>query len=244
MRMSIVVPAHNEEDNIIEVIDRIEHYLDIQSLDCELVVVNDHSTDATAELVSKMSNQYINIRLIENKLDKGFANALKTGFNNTLGDVVVPIMGDLCDDLSAIEIMFQKINEGYDVVCGSRYTKGGARLGGSKIKGFFSCFVGVSLHYLLGLPTRDIGNAFKMYRKKVIDGIDIKSKGFEISMEIPLKAHYLGFKITEVPTVWRERTKGKSNFRIFKLLPSYLKLYIWAIFKLVYTRIKSVRIRE
>jgi len=81
------------------------------------------------------------------------------------------------------------------------------------------------------VPTNDIANAFKMYKKEVISSIDIQAKGFEISMEIPLKAYYLGFKITEVPTVWKERTKGKSSFKIFKLLPAYLKLYVWAIFR-------------
>ncbi len=70
-----------------------------------------------------------------------------------------------------------------------------------------------------------------MYRKKVIDCVKIDAQGFDISMEIPVKAYYMGFKITEVPTVWRERTKGKSTFKIFKLLPGYLKLYIWAIYK-------------
>jgi len=229
MKLSIVIPAHNEQDNIIEVINRIEHHLDMQKLDYELVVVNDYSTDATGELVLKMSGP--TIRLIENKLTPGFANALKSGFNSALGEVVVPVMGDLCDDLSAIKEMFNKINDGYDVVCGSRYMKRGARLGGSKIKGFFSRFVGVSLHYLLGLPTRDISNAFKMYRKVVLESMEIESNSFEISMEIPVKAYYSGFKIAEVPTVWRERTKGKSSFRMFRLLPAYLKLYVWAIFK-------------
>lgn len=230
MKLSIVIPAHNEEDNIIEVINRIEQSLDLD-IAHELVVVNDHSTDKTKELVMKLSEQYKNIKLVENKLKKGFANALKTGFNNVETEIVVPIMADLCDDLSTVKKMLDKINEGYDIICGSRYIKGGARFGGSKIKGFFSFFVGRSLHYLLGLPTNDIANAFKMYRKKVIDNIDIQSKGFEVSMEIPLKAYYLGFKITEVPTVWRERTKGKSSFKMFKLSPNYLKLYIWAIFK-------------
>lgn len=236
MKLSIVIPAHNEQDNIIDALNKIEQSLDI---DYELVVVSDHSTDATGELVDKISKKYNNIRLVENKLNKGFANALKTGFHSALGDVVIPVMADLCDDLSVIKIMFEKINQGYDVVCGSRYIKEGARLGGSRIKGFFSSFVGKSLHYLLGFPTSDIANAFKMYRKKVIDSIDIESCGFEISMEIPLKAYYLRFRITEVPTVWRERTKGKSNFRMFKLFPNYFKLYIWAIFKHGYTRIKK-----
>jgi glycosyltransferase involved in cell wall biosynthesis len=228
MKLSIVVPAHNEQDNITDVINKIESSLDIPH---ELVVVNDHSTDATPEFVNKLSKQYHNIRLVENKLDKGFANALKTGFNNIKTGIVIPVMGDLCDDLTTIKRMFDKINEGYDIVCGARYIKGGLRVGGSKLKGFFSCFAGRSLHYLLGVPTRDIANAFKMYRKKVIDSVDIQAKGFEISMEIPLKAYYLGFKITEVPTVWNERTKGKSSFKMFKLLPNYLKLYIWAIYK-------------
>lgn len=206
MKLSIIIPAHNEQDNIVGVIDKIEWSLN--DIDYELLVVNDHSTDSTAELVGRLSREYNNIRLVENKLDKGFANALKTGFKSVNAEVVIPVMGDLCDDLSTIKIMLEKINQGYDVVCGARYVKGGARLGGSRLKGFLSSFVGSSLHYLLGVPTRDIANAFKMYRKKVIESIKIESKGFEISMEIPLKAHYLGFKITEVPTVWNERTKG------------------------------------
>jgi len=228
MKLSIIIPAHNEEDNIVEVINKIESSLDIPH---ELIVVNDHSIDATAKLVQGVSGQCSNIRLVENLSERGFANAIKTGFANNQAEVVVPIMADLCDDLYTIKEMFKKINEGYDIVCGARYIKDGARLGGSKIKGFFSRLVGKSLYYLLGIPTQDIANAFKMYRKNVIDSIDIKSRGFEISMEIPLKAYYLGFKIAEVPTVWKERTKGKSSFKMFKLFPNYLKLYLWAIFK-------------
>jgi glycosyltransferase involved in cell wall biosynthesis len=228
MKLSIILPAHNEEDNITEVINRIEHSLDIPH---ELVVVNDHSVDNTAKFVERLSQQYNNIRVVENKFPKGFANALKTGFNNARTDIIIPVMADLCDDLPTIKEMFEKINEGYDVVCGSRYVKRGARIGGSRIKGFFSCFVGRSLCFLLGLPTHDIANAFKMYRKSVLDSVDIESCGFEISMEIPLKAYFLGFKITEVPTIWKERTKGKSSFRMLRLLPNYLKLYFWAISK-------------
>lgn len=228
MTLAIIVPAHNEEDNIVDLIEKIEGCLDMPH---ELIVVNDHSSDSTAKLVEGMSAKYSNIRLVENHDEAGFANAIKTGFANNKADAAVPVMADLCDDLQTIREMFNKINEGYDVVCGSRYIRGAGRLGGSRLKGFFSSSAGWSLYYLLGVPTHDIANAFKMYKKRVLDSINIKSKGFEISMELPLKAYYSGFKITEVPTVWRERTKGKSSFKIFKLLPSYMKLYIWAIFK-------------
>jgi len=208
-KLSIVIPAHNEEENIADVINKIEKILDLQH---ELIIVNDHSTDSTVKIVTGLCRNYPNIRLVDNLLDAGFANAIKTGFAHVKTEAVVPIMGDLCDDLNTIKAMLKKIEEGYDIVCGSRYIRGGARLGGSKRKGFFSSFVGKSLHYLLGVPTHDIANAFKMYKKEVIDAIKIESRGFEISMEIPLKAYYLGFKITEVPTVWKERTKGKSSF--------------------------------
>jgi len=228
MKISIIVPAHNEQDNITEMINRIEETI---GLEHELIVVNDHSQDDTARLVKNLTQRYPQVRLVENSADKGFANAIKAGFSAAAAEVVVPVMGDLCDDLSTIGQMLKKIEGGFDVVSGSRYIKGGARIGGSRLKGFLSSSAGWSLYYLLGVPTHDIANAFKMYRKKVIDSIKIESKGFEISMEIPLKAYYLGFKITEVPTVWQERKRGKSNFKMFQLAPVYGKLYIWAIFR-------------
>ena len=226
MKLTIVVPAHNEEENILDVISKIETDL---KLPFELIVVNDHSVDNTAGIVTDLANKFNNISLIENKLSPGFANAIKAGLYSAKGEMIVPVMGDLCDDLNVIPAMLDQVSKGYEVVCGSRYIKGGARLGGSKLKGILSAFAGWSLYYLLGIPTHDIANAFKMYKKEVIDNINIKSTGFEISMELPLKAYYAGFKITEVPTVWHEREKGKSSFKMFKLIPAYLKLYLWAI---------------
>lgn len=227
-KLTIIVPAHNEADNITEVINRIENTV---KLDHELVVVNDHSSDRTQEEVLELTKSYANLRLVNNEDEAGFANAIRAGFRNISTDIVVPVMGDLCDNLDTITVMYENIMQGYDVVCGARYIKGGARIGGSKMKAFFSSFVGRTLYYVLGIPTHDVANAFKMYRKSVIDKIEIKARGFEISMEIPLKAYYAGFRITEVPTVWREREKGKSSFNMLKLFPNYFKLYVWAIFR-------------
>lgn len=235
MKLSMVIPAHNEEENIASLIDKVEKELG----DCQLVVVADHCTDSTLEIAKKKSQEFSNLVVVENKMPAGFANALRTGFLNAGGDFILPLMGDLCDDLLTVKQMLRKADEGYDVICGSRYMKGGSRLGGSRLKGFLSSAGGRSLSFLLGIPTHDIANAFKMYHKKVIQSIEIKSKGFEISMEIPLKAYYLGFKITEVATTWRERTKGKSTFKIFKLLPDYLKLYFWAVWQILMGRKKT-----
>jgi glycosyltransferase involved in cell wall biosynthesis len=222
------VPAYNEEENIAEVIRKIEEVI---TFPYELVVVNDHSADNTRSIVEGLCCRYKNLKLVDNPLERGFANALRTGFSNSSGDCVVPVMSDLCDDLLTIKTMREKIMEGYDLVCGTRYIKGGARLGGPRIKAFLSFLSGKSLRYLIGIPTCDIPNAFKMYRKTVLEAIDTKSKSFEISMDITVRAYYSGFKICEVPTIWKERAKGKSSFRVSRQLFNYLKVYIWAVVK-------------
>lgn len=226
MKLTVVVPAHNEEENICNVISGIEDKLNFPF---ELVVVNDHSLDSTARIVLDLVKKYSNITLVENNLPAGFANAMKTGLGSVTTEAVVPVMGDLCDDLGTIPLMFEKIKEGFDVVCGCRYIKGGGRIGGSKVKGFFSFFVGRTMAMFTGIPTRDVANAFKMYRREAVQGINIESTGFEISMELALKAYFKGFKVTEVPTVWREREKGKSSFKMFNLTPNYSRWYLWAI---------------
>lgn len=228
MELSIVIPVYNEEENISYTIERLENNLDIKH---QIIIVNDHSEDKTKEVVEEIRKRYRNISIIDNKNLKGFANALRAGFSAVDFELIVPVMADLCDDPSTIEKMYKKINQGYDIVCGSRYMRGGKKIGGPFLKSFFSRFVSISLHILTKIPTHDITNAFKMYRKEVIENIDIKSKGFEISIEIPLKAYFKGYRITEIPTVWKERTKGKSNFRIIRLIPNYLRWYLWAIWK-------------
>lgn len=233
MKLSIIIPAYNEEENIGQVIEQVEGRI---KFPFDLIVVNDHSADMTAEIIAGLANKFNNIILIENKLAPGFANVVKTGLASVKTEVVVSVMGDLCDDLGTIPLMFEKIKEGFDVVCGSRYIKGGARIGGSKVKGFFSFFVGKTMSMLTGITTRDVANAFKMYRKEVIESINIESAGFEVSMELALKAYFNGFKITEVPTVWREREKGKSSFRMFNLTPNYSRWYLWAVWKMLTER--------
>jgi len=228
MKPTIVVPAYNEEANIANVIEQIEKTLDF---DYELIVVNDHSKDRTREIVEGLIQKYNNITLIDNQRPGGFANALKTGFENVKTDVLVPVMGDLCDDLNTIKKMLRDVEAGSDIVCGARYVKEGGRLGGSRFKAMLSGLGGISLHLLLGIPTHDAPNAFKMYRKEVIDNVEINAKGFEISMEITLKAFFKGYKISEIPTVWHERTEGESSFNVLGLLPKYLKLYTWAVAK-------------
>ncbi|MCM8771877.1 MAG: glycosyltransferase family 2 protein [Candidatus Omnitrophica bacterium] len=226
--LSIVIPAKNEEENIKETIENLIPH--INSEETEIIVVNDHSTDKTEEIVLKLCQKYPFLKIVRNEKEPGFANALKTGFENAKGEFVLPVMADGCDDPETIKKMIEKAKEGYDLVCGSRYTKGGNKIGGPKVQNFFSKFVGISLYYLIKIPTKDCPNAFKMYRRCILNSLKLKSKGFSISMEACLKFYFLGFKICEIPTIWYGRKKGKSKFKLLKTL-SYIKLYIWALLK-------------
>ena len=118
---------------------------------------------------------------------------------------------------------------GADVVCGSRYMPGGRQIGGPYLKGLLSRAAGISLHYLAGVPTRDVTNSFKMYRTEFLRGLRFESSGgFEIGMEAVVKAYVAGRRIAEVPSTWTDRVAGASRFRLWRWLPRYLRWYLYA----------------
>jgi dolichol-phosphate mannosyltransferase len=122
--------------------------------------------------------------------------------------------------------------EGYDVVCGSRYMKDGKQIGGHLLKKTLSRLGGLSLRYFAGLPTHDATNSFKLYRKSMINSMNLQSDGgFEIGMEIVIKAHFSGFQVAEIPSIWKDRQRGKSRFNILKWMPKYLRWYFFAMSK-------------
>ena len=128
-------------------------------------------------------------------------------------------------------ILIKKFNEGYDVVAASRYIPGGHQIGGPKLKQFLSRGAGISLHYLIGIPTHDVSNSFRLYSQKFLKKVKIESDGgFELATEWPGKAFIGCFKVTEVPTTWTYLAK-ESRFYLKKWLPKYLKWYFWAIAK-------------
>jgi hypothetical protein len=128
--------------------------------------------------------------------------------------------------------MYEKILEGYDLVCGSRYMKGSNRIGGNLIKKFLSKSASLALHFLINIPTHDLSNGFNMYRRSIFDEISIESKaGFEILPEITIKSYLNGKRITEVPVEFRERKAGESKFKMWRWMPYYLRWYIYGIIK-------------
>jgi len=226
MKLTIVIPAHNEEESLPATIKGLEE--DVRTTH-DILVVNDHSSDATPEVLEALSKKYKNLKSVTNDTPPGFTNAIKKGFSQVTEGAVVLVMADTCDDARAIDRMFDKLNEGYDVVCASRYMKGGIKIGGRFLQTVFSRAAGISLCFLTGIPTHDASNAFKMYRKEALEAIDIREAGFASSLEIVVKLFQKGFKITEIPTTWKDRVCGTSSFNIPKVLSNYLHWYFWAM---------------
>ncbi|MCM8822299.1 MAG: glycosyltransferase family 2 protein [Candidatus Omnitrophica bacterium] len=221
--LSIIIPARNEKDSIGSTINNLLKFIDKEKT--EIIVVDDHSTDDTSKVVESVSQDNPFVHLVKNIDEPGFANALKTGFSRANGEYVLPVMADGCDAPETISLMLEKAESGYDLVCGCRYMKGGGKSGGPFLQGFFSKFVCLSLYYIARIPTKDISNAFKLYRRQIIQTINLNEKGFAVSMEAALKFYFNNCRICDVPTVWHGRKKGKSKFRITRTFP-YVKLYL------------------
>ena len=227
--VQIIIPVYNEGENIAKTIGEIEDKI---ATPHETLIVYDFDEDNTIPVENEIVAQrnMRNISLLKNRYGKGVLNAIRTGFDSAKDGVVLVVMADSSDDLSVVDSMFEKINQGYDIVCGSRYMKGGKQVGGPIIKGLLSRVACRSLHIITGISTHDITNSFKMYRKSVLDDIEIESSGgFEIGMEVVVKAFFKGHRITEVPTLWRNRTAGQSRFKLRKWLPNYMRWYIFSI---------------
>lgn len=226
--ISIILPVYNEGKNIAKQIRAIAG--EIRN-SYEILIIYDFDEDDTVPAVKKLQNKNLSIKLIKNIFGRGLVNAVKTGFNTARGDVLVVMPADLADDPDTVVKMFKKIEEGFDIVCATRYANGGKKIGGGIVKTTLSRIAGLLTPIMLGIPTTDIANGFKMYRKKVIDSIEIKSTGgWEFSVELIVKANQKGFKVGEVPTIWLDREQGKSKFKLLKWLPYYLKWYLLGIF--------------
>lgn len=227
-KLGIIIPVYNEKDNIGITLTKIQDKIAEPHV---IYIVYDFEEDNSLPVVNKYKQQGMDITFVKNEKG-GVVNALKTALKTAREDYLLVVMADISDDLVTVNEMIAKMDQGYDLVCGSRYMPGGQQIGGPVVKKTLSRLAGLSLKHLAGLPTSDVTNSFKLYRKKVIDSFELESDGgFEIGMELVVKAHFGGFKVTEVPSTWSDRQKGQSRFKVMKWAPNYLRWYTLAIAK-------------
>jgi glycosyltransferase involved in cell wall biosynthesis len=192
----------------------------------ELVVVYDFDGDTTVPVIARLAGEIPSLRGLRNDLGRGVLNAMKAGIAGTSAPYVLISMADGSDDPHAVDRMVALATAGADVVSAARYMKGGRQIGGPPLKRLMSRAAGLSLHWFARVPTHDPTNNFKLYSRQFLEATTIESTaGFELALELTVKATLAHRKVAEIPTTWRDRTAGQSNFKLRKWLPHYLHWY-------------------
>jgi glycosyltransferase involved in cell wall biosynthesis len=228
MRLSIVIPVYREGEAARPTLEAVAAAAPGPH---EILVVHDEPEDPTLPVIADLRARFPALRPLHNRLGRGPALALRAGFAAARGTAVTVTMADASDEPGDIARMLERLEAGDDLVAASRYMPGGRHLGGPPLKTALSRLAGVSLHHLVGLPIHDATSAFRTYRRSMLEALEIESAhGFEIALEITVKAHLAGYRLGEIPTTWRDRTAGQSNFKLLRWLPRYLRWYRLALF--------------
>jgi dolichol-phosphate mannosyltransferase len=226
LRLSVVIPAYNEGEHIVPVLERL---FEAVMLPCEVLVVVDDAGDTTRPVVQRVAEREPRLHCLINDYGKGPANAIRYGIDHATTPVAVVTMADGCDDVRQIDDLVRLVERGVAVAAASRYMAGGQQVGGPLLKGMMSAGAGRSLKLLARVGTRDATNSFKAYSTTFVRAVGIDSRdGFEIGIELTAKAKRLRLPIAEIPTIWLDRHDGLSNFRVAAWLPKYLRWYRFA----------------
>lgn len=230
MTLSIVIPAHDEQGSVAATVVQIAQLLTAERIAFEVVVVDDHSTDATAAEVARVAAEWPMVRCVPNLRAAGFGNAIHTGLEAFGGDAVCIVMADASDDPGDIVRYWRAIEQGFDCAFGSRFVREANVVEYPFLKLVLNRFANAVVAMLFGIRYNDVTNAFKCYRREVIAGIQpILSHHFNITVELPLKAIVRGYSWTVVPTSWYNRKHGVSKFKIKEMGSRYLFIVIYAL---------------
>lgn len=230
MKLSVVIPVHNEQACIEKVAGDLVKTLDLNAIEYEIILVNDNSTDSTPQILNNIAGSRKAVKIVQSQSPKGFGRAIRKGLDAVSGDIVVIYMGDGSDDAADVVKYYHKILEGYDCVFGSRFIKGSKVEAYPKVKLILNRLGNKLIQLLFFIKYNDVSNAFKAYRKEVIVAMQpLVSQHFNITVEMPLKSIIRGFSCAVVPINWNGRGSGVSKYHIRELSKKYFFsiLYVW-----------------
>jgi dolichol-phosphate mannosyltransferase len=228
--LSVVIPARDEEGCIASTVKHLQLELSMKKIPHEIVVVDDGSMDRTWEILQECAKTDGALRPVKNLGPHGFGRAIVRGLDAMTGDAAVIMMADESDDCRDVVRYWEKLNEGYDCVFGSRFLKGGGTIDYPPIKWGINRLANCYIRMLFRHGLNDTTNAFKAYRKSCLDGLrPFLSPHFNLTVELPLKAIIRGYSYTVIPITWRNRKTGIAKLKIREMGSRYLfiVLYLW-----------------
>ena len=230
MKLSVVIPAQNEEGSIGRTVNGIVSALEREEIEYEVLVIDDGSVDGTAEVVDKIADANPRVRCRPSHYDKGFGMALRAGLDLFEGDAVVIAMADASDDPEDLVRYHWLLEDGWDCAFGSRFMPGAQVHDYPRVKLAINRMANWFIRVLFRHRYNDTTNAFKGYRREVIETIQpLLSKHFNLTVEMPLKAIVRGHTYEVIPTSWTNRTTGEANLAMKEMGSRYLfiVLYVW-----------------
>jgi dolichol-phosphate mannosyltransferase len=230
LKLSVVIPAHNEAASITPVLQTLCGQLEAAAIPYEIVVVDDHSSDGTRDVVARVSQDRPAVRCVQNLNSGGFGFAVRAGLDAYAGDAVAIVMADGSDPPEDVVRCYRELARGYDCVFGSRFLRESRVVDYPAFKLAINRIANLFIRLLFRIPLNDTTNAFKLYRRETIDGLrPLLSNHFNLTVELPLKAIVRGFSFSVIPIGWRNRAEGVSKLKLQEMGSRYLfiVLYVW-----------------
>jgi dolichol-phosphate mannosyltransferase len=227
---SVVIPARDEAESLPATLEHLHLEFSLNQVPHEIVVVDDGSQDQTWEVLQQLKIKIPTLRPLQNTGEHGFGRAINLGLHHCAGDAVVIMMADESDDARDAVRYWKLLNEGWDCVFGSRFIKGGGVIDYPRVKLFVNRLANLFIRIIFRIPLNDTTNAFKAYRRAVIQGCEpLIAPHFNLTVEIPLKAVVRGYSWTVVPITWRNRRFGQAKLKIKEMGSRYFFIcaYVW-----------------
>ena len=231
--LSIILPVHNEKESLAIMVRLLISSLKFPH---EIIIVHDSKEDNALDEANKLKKEFSNIKVIHNTIGRGVRNAVETGIQNSSHQLILITAVDEIFPIISIDLMLEKLlNGNFDFISGTRYSKGGSRLGGSLIGSILSRIANKVFNYLSKIELTDCTTGIKMFKKEVWNNISFQSKqvGWAFAFEFSIKAYINGYKTSEYPIKSVDRLfGGSSTFKFGPWVKEYLKLFIWGIKKI------------
>lgn len=227
---SIVIPARDEEGSLPSTLESLYSTLTREAIPHEIVVVDDGSSDGTWRLLQELKSRYPTLAPVQNRGLHGFGRAIIYGLNHSRGDAVVIMMADCSDDPEDAVRYWRLLQQGWECAFGSRFIKGGQVIDYPRVKLFVNRVANLFIKVMFNVPLNDTTNAFKAYRRTVIEGCrPFLSPHFNLTVEIPLKAIVRGYSWTVIPISWQNRKYGEAKLKIKEMGSRYFFIcaYVW-----------------
>ena len=229
-KLSVVIPARDEAGCIASTVEHLDLELRLQAVPHEIIVVDDGSADETWNILDRIRERLPAVVPLRNPGPHGFGRAIAFGLQHMTGDAVVIMMADESDDCRDVVRYWRLLNEGWECVFGSRFVAGGGTIDYPRLKLLLNRIVNFGIRVLFHVPLNDTTNAFKAYRRSVVEGCrPLIAPHFNLTVELPLKAMVRGYSWTVMPITWRNRRTGDAKLKLKEMGSRYLFviLYVW-----------------